>query len=138
MLKRYAYAWITIGFFLISLVLHWYFGWQAYVADAAEHGQSAEFSGFSVEALRDTFENWQSEFLQLLWQVVGLAYFLYVGSPASKENDDRAEAKLDAILQIVGGKDGERMIEQLDREFVRHGGHAKPHGRPANTPLATE
>ena len=36
------------------------------------------------QMLRDTFENWQSEFLQLIWQVVGLAYFLYVGSPSSK------------------------------------------------------
>ena len=53
---------------------------------------------------RDTFENWQSEFLQLIWQVVGLAYFLYVGSPASKENDDRIEAKVDALLRINGGE----------------------------------
>ena len=52
----------------------------------------------SSDALRDTFENWQSEFLQLLWQVVGLAYFLYVGSPSSKENDDRMEAKIDALI----------------------------------------
>jgi hypothetical protein len=31
-----------------------------------------------------TFESWHSEFLQLLWQVCGLAYLLYVGSPQSK------------------------------------------------------
>lgn len=128
MLKRYAYAWITIAFFLISLILHWYFGWQAFQENAAEHGQSAQFSAFSVEALRDTFENWQSEFLQLLWQVVGLAYFLYVGSPASKENDDRAEAKLDAILEFVGGEEAKRTIARLDHEYERHSGHPKPHG----------
>lgn len=29
------------------------------------------FGSYVVEMLRDTFENWQSEFLQLLWQVVG-------------------------------------------------------------------
>lgn len=138
MLRRYAYAWITIAFFLISLALHWYFGWRAFVTNAADHGHAAQFSSFSVEALRDTFENWQSEFLQLLWQVGGLAYFLYVGSPSSKENDDRTEAKIDAILQIVAGKDGERMIDQLDREFERHGGHAKPHGHRPNPPLETE
>lgn len=27
--------------------------------------------------MRDTFENWQSEFLQLLWQVAGLAILLH-------------------------------------------------------------
>jgi hypothetical protein len=28
--------------------------------------------------LRDTFENWQSEFLQLIWQVAGLSYLWYI------------------------------------------------------------
>ena len=77
---------------------------------------------------RDTFENWQSEFLQLIWQVVGLAYFLYVGSPASKENDDRLEAKVDELLKITGGRDAEGLIEEIDRRYLRTGGHAKPHG----------
>ena len=30
--KGYAYAWLTLGFFLGSLVLHWWFGWKAFVA----------------------------------------------------------------------------------------------------------
>jgi hypothetical protein len=34
--------------------------------------------------MRDTLENWQSEFLQLIWQVAGLAILLHVGSPQSK------------------------------------------------------
>ena len=89
MLKRYAYAWITLGFFAVSLGLHWLFGWFSFVDEAKEHGQAASLTPYLMEMGRDTFENWQSEFLQLLWQVVGLAYFLYVGSPSSKENDDR-------------------------------------------------
>jgi hypothetical protein len=125
-LKGYAYAWLTLGFFLISLVLHWTFGWSAFADEAAQHGQSPEFSEYLNEMLRDTFENWQSEFLQLLWQVVGLAYFLYLGSPASKENDDRTEAKLDALLHFHGEK-GRKIIEKLDEHFERHGCHAKPH-----------
>jgi hypothetical protein len=64
--------------------------------------------------MRDTFENWQSEFLQLLWQVVGLAYFLYVGSPSSKENDDQMEAKVDSLLRIVGGEKAQEVIARLD------------------------
>ena len=79
------------------------------------------------EMLRDTFENWQSEFLQLLWQVCGLAYFLYVGSPASKENDDRVEAKIDALLIMNGGA-GLEIMEKLDRHFLRTDGHPEPHG----------
>jgi hypothetical protein len=74
--------------------------------------------------LRDTFENWQSEFLQLIWQVVGLAYFLYIGSPASRESDDRVEAKVDALLHLQGAK-GRDMIAKLDEHFLRNEGHAK-------------
>ena len=108
MFRRYAYGWLTLAFFLGSLVLHWLFGWHAFVEEAASHGQAPDFKNFANETLRDTFENWQSEFLQLLWQVVGLAYFLYLGSPASKENDDRMEAKIDALMRMTGGGEGTR------------------------------
>ncbi|MGX7951685.1 DUF6766 family protein [Tsuneonella sp. HG249] len=126
-LGKYAYAWITLAFFLISLLLHWYFGWKAYVDEAVEHGSDPQVAEYLTEMGRDTFENWQSEFLQLLWQVVGLAYFLYLGSPSSKENDDRLEAKIDALLRLRGDE-GEAIIRDLDERFLRHGGHAKPHG----------
>jgi hypothetical protein len=126
--RKYAYAWITIAFFLVSLLLHWYFGWQAFQDEAREHHATPELSQFAVEAARDTFENWQSEFLQLLWQVVGLAYFLYDGSPSSKENDDRTEAKLDALLRIcAGSEEGDKLIRSLDYEYARDHGHALPH-----------
>ena len=136
MLKRYAYAWITLGFFLVSFGLHWGFGWGAFVDEAREHGQSPELNAYLVEMGRDTFENWQSEFLQLLWQVVGLAYFLYVGSPSSKENDDRMEAKIDALLELVGKERGEALIKEIDDTHLRRHGHASIHQDPAYSAAA--
>ena len=127
--KKYAYAWITAGFFLVSILLHWMFGWYAFVDEAREHGQSPEMSGYLIEMGRDTFENWQSEFLQLLWQVVGLAYFLYIGSPSSKENDDRLEAKIDKLIELQAGAKAKGMIEDIDDRYLRHHGHAAPHGK---------
>lgn len=127
-MKKYAYGWLTALFFLVSIAGHWVFGWFAYVDEAIQHGQQASVSEFAVQIARDTFENWQSEFLQLIWQVVGLAYFLYVGSPASKENDDRLEAKVDALLKL-SGKEGEAIVADLDRRYLRVDGHAKPHGQ---------
>ena len=126
-LGKYAYAWLTLGFFLGSLVLHWVFGWRAFADEAEQHGQAAEVAGYLNEMLRDTFENLQSEFLQLLWQVVGLAYFLYVGSPSSKENDDRLEAKVDALIRLQGGAKGEEILRGLDERYLRTHGHALPH-----------
>ena len=124
--KRYGYAWLTLAFFLGSLLLHFVFGWSAYQQEAADHGQAPEVHGFLMQMGRDVFENWQSEFLQLLWQVVGLAYFLYIGSPSSKENDDRMEAKIDALLRIAGGSEGDRLVGELDELFARSHGHADP------------
>jgi len=125
-LRRYAYAWLTLLFFAVSFGLHWYFGWRAFVAEAEAHQQVPQLADYLNEMGRDTFENWQSEFLQLLWQVVGLAYFLYLGSPTSKENDDRMEAKIDFILEHTPG--GKKALESIDHEYLRHHGHAKPHG----------
>jgi hypothetical protein len=134
-MKKYAYAWITLGFFLISFGLHWAFGWSAFVDEAREHGQSPQLNGYLTMMARDTFENWQSEFLQLLWQVVGLAYFLYVGSPSSKENDDRLEAKVDALLELVGKERGLELVKAIDAAHLRRHGHAEIHQDP---PYVTE
>ena len=131
MWKKYAYAWITLGFFTVSILLHWIFGWFAFVEEQSSHGQAAELSPYLIEMGRDTFENWQSEFLQLLWQVVGLAYFLYVGSPSSKENDDRVEAKIDALLELVGKKQGLELIKQIDDSHLRPPRHARVHAAQA-------
>ena len=127
-LGKYSYAWLTLAFFIGSFALHWYFGWNAYVEEAREHGQQPETSSYLTQMARDTFENWQSEFLQLLWQVVGLAYFLYIGSPSSKENDDRLEAKVDELLRQQMGAAAEARIAEIDRDYLRHHGHARPLG----------
>jgi hypothetical protein len=67
--------------------------------------------------MRDTMENWQSEFLQLMWQVGGLSFLLYVGSPQSKESEQRLEKKLDAILQKIEPEKAQEIIKQLQKEY---------------------
>jgi hypothetical protein len=116
-LKKFGFAWVTLGFLAISLVGHWLFGWLAYVDEQQAHGQAIETGGFVVEMLRETFENWQSEFLQLLWQVVGLTILLYVGSPQSKESEDRSEEMLKEILRKVDPKGADATLAELDQKF---------------------
>lgn len=45
-MRKYAYAWITVGFFVVSLGLHWCFGWLAFADEARQHGQSPEVDGY--------------------------------------------------------------------------------------------
>lgn len=115
--RPYTYAWITVGFFVVSWTLHWIFGWYAFANDASEHGSNPEFSKYAIEALRDTFQNWQSEFIALLWQVVGLTYFLYKGSPNSKEGNERLECKIDELLRRAGTD--ESYIKHIDERYMR-------------------
>jgi hypothetical protein len=114
---RYGFLWVTLALFLITFSGHWIFGWFAYVREQQDHGQPIEIANYNVQMLRDMFENWQSEFLQLLWQVGGLALLLHVGSPQSKEGDDRMEAKIDAILLAVDPIKGNRILDEIDEEY---------------------
>jgi len=116
-IRKYGFAWVTLGFLVISLVGHWVFGWFAYLDEQSAHQQPVVVGSYVVEMLRDTFENWQSEFLQLLWQVVGLTVLLYVGSPQSKDSEDRSEAKLDAILRHVDPEGAEKTLTELARKY---------------------
>jgi hypothetical protein len=115
--KKYGFAWVTIGFLLISILGHWLFGWFAYVDEQRAQGLPLETGGYVVEMLRDTFENWQSEFLQLLWQVAGLTLLLYVGSPQSKESEDRSEAMIKAVLRQVDPQGAEKTLAEIEENY---------------------
>ncbi len=115
--KKYGFAWVTAAFFLFSLAGHWLFGWISFVDEQQARGEPPAVAPYLALMARDIFENWQSEFLQLLWQVIGLTYLLYVGSPQSKEEDDRLEDKLDAILRRIDPQGAEPLIRQLDERY---------------------
>ena len=116
---KYGYAWITLAFFVFSIAGHWVFGWFSFTSEQLAHNQPIQVSDYVTQMLRDTFENWQSEFLQLLWQVGGLAILLHLGSPQSKEGSDRVEDKIDAILRKIDPERGEQIIAELDEKFAR-------------------
>ena len=49
---------------------------MAYVQGQEEFDKPIEFSEYANQMLSDKFENWLSEFLQLIWQVAGLAFLI--------------------------------------------------------------
>jgi hypothetical protein len=115
---KYSFVWVTLILFLGSLIGHWSMAWNTYKDEQEEHNAPIEVKSFVHQTLRDTFENWQSEFLQLIWQVAGLAFLFYVGSPQSKEGDERKEEKIDLILAAVD-KEGKEKIKLLEKKYPK-------------------
>ena len=103
--KKYGYLWITLILFTGSILGHWYFGFVT--------GQTWQ------ENLRDTFENWQSEFLQLIWQVGGLTYLWYVGSTQSKEEEERNSEMLEWIIKKVDPKNAETFLNEMEKKYPK-------------------
>jgi SNF2 family DNA or RNA helicase len=116
---KFAYLWVTLALFLISIVGHWVAGWYEFVEEQSQHGEIAEARPFVIKMTRSTLENWQSEFLQLIWQVAGLAFLWHVGSPQSKEGDDRKEAKIDEVLKRVAGPEADEIMRRLEQEYPK-------------------
>ena len=51
--------------------------------------------------------------------VAGLAILLYVGSPQSKEGDERLEAKVDALLRKADPKEADELIRALASQYPK-------------------
>ena len=117
--KRKSFLWVTLSFFIFSLLLHWFFGWKAFKNEQQAHGQAVILSEYVTEMMKDTMENWQSEFLQLIWQVAGLTYLFYIGSPQSKEGDERKEEKLDFIIKKLDPDNYEKLIKDWDFKYPK-------------------
>jgi hypothetical protein len=56
--------------------------------------------------------------MSVAWQIAGLAVLYAVGSPQSREGDERKEKKLDLILRRLDPKTEEE-IQKLDREYAQ-------------------
>ncbi|WP_219508994.1 DUF6766 family protein [Nonomuraea ceibae] len=100
--KAYSFALWTGAFFLFSWLGQFIFQLVVFQNEQGEHGQEFAWAEYLPQFLASTLENWQSEFLQLIWQAAGLAFLYYWGSSQSKESDERMEAKLDALLKERG------------------------------------
>jgi hypothetical protein len=96
-LRDNALSLTMFGLFLIFLVAQSFAGYRSNNSENEEHGQPPESyaeyltSGAFVEA---TFENWESEFLQMGAYVLLTAFLIQKGSPESK-NPDGEEADAD-------------------------------------------
>ena len=100
--KAYSFGIVTAILFLLSWAGQFFAQIVTERNEAQPHGESFMWADFWPQFLASTLENWQSEFLQLVWPAVGLALLFLWGSSQSKESDERIEAKPDRLLEERG------------------------------------
>ena len=80
---------------LVSLAIHFWMGWEAFVTESASHNEKALWGDYMIQWLRDTFENLQSEFWQLAAQFALLAgLFKFIGVEAYEEDEEHVKQEL--------------------------------------------
>ena len=115
---------------LVSWVIQTGSGWVEFAAEQANHGDQAEVfgsDGYIWVWLRTTFENAQSEFLQLLTFVVLTTYLVHKGSHESKDTDDKMQAQLNRIeqrLERLEQSQADRANGATGHDDARRGQHA--------------
>lgn len=93
---------ILLLLFVLSIVGQFYFQYRHQVDEAIQHGQSPPpvMSGeFWDSFLASVFENWQSEFLQILAFVILTTYFIHRHSHESPDDNDEMAADIKAIKE---------------------------------------
>lgn len=97
--RAYSFVVITAVLFVLAWAGQLFF--QLIVArdQADTHDQVFSWAGLWAQFWASTLENWQSEFLQLIWQTAGLTFLYCWGSSQSREGTDRIEAKIDEVLR---------------------------------------
>ncbi|MFL6177293.1 MAG: DUF6766 family protein [Ornithinibacter sp.] len=100
--KAYGFGIVTLGLFVLSWTGQFFMQLAVVRNESSQHGQPFEWPDFLAQFFSSTFENWQSEFLQLVWQAAGLTLLLFWGSSQSKESDERIEVKIDRLLEEQG------------------------------------
>ena len=111
--RDYSLSIVVGAMFLTSFVLHTIFGWWQYAADQASLGQQPHvfgWDGYLIYFGEWTFQNWQSEFLEVLVLIIATASLIHRGSHESKDGEDEMKAALKRI---------EKRLDQLEPEPQR-------------------
>ena len=97
--KKRGYLYVTLMLFAGSWLIHGITAYNQFVEEQNQHNQPVSMPVFWNEFIRQTTENWQSEFLQLSWQIGGLMILFAVASPQDRIGDQRKEKILEKILE---------------------------------------
>src|SRR5215207_3337577 len=101
-LKRWGAAYLLLALFVASWAGQFFSMLVEVGNDAREHGEAFQMSDFWPQFWSSTFENWQSEWLQLLVQAVVLLGMKHVLFKADAQDTEQMQLDLAEIKQHLG------------------------------------
>lgn len=105
--RDYGLSITLAALFFFSWTLQTWFGWTEFASEQAQHGEQARAFGDDGYIWRwgqATFENWQSEFLQVFVFIVLTTFLVHRKSHESPDTDYDTEAalrRIEARLQAI-------------------------------------
>jgi len=96
-LRRWGAVYVLLLLFLGSWLGQFFAQLSEFRSQQEDHGQPFAWAEFWPAFLQATFENWQSEWLQLVFQAILLLGAKHLIFKADAEDMERLEAKVDMI-----------------------------------------
>jgi len=96
-LRRWGAAYLLLALFVASWIGQFVAQIIEFGDEARQHGEPFLMNEFWPSFLSSTFENWQSEWLQLVFQAVLLLGAKHLIFRVDAEDIERLEAKVDEI-----------------------------------------
>jgi hypothetical protein len=127
-LKRWGAAYLLLALFLASWVGQYIAMLVEAGNEARQHGQSFSMSEFLPQFWSATFENWQSEWLQLLIQAVVLLGMKHVLFKADAEDMEQVQQDLAEIKLHLGIPPRDERTRQELREVEEIRNQNRPGG----------
>lgn len=98
--RDYSLSVVLFVLFLSSWAIQTWTGWEEFVAEEINMGHDPAvfgFGGYVWTWAQATFENWQSEFLQLLMMAILTSFLIHKGSAESRDSQDEMMERIITI-----------------------------------------
>jgi hypothetical protein len=93
-LKKWGVVYASLALFLTAWIAQFFTQMQVVANEAAEHQQQFSWGEFWPQYFASTFENWQSEFLQIAWQAFAVSALASFWFRKSKEDTEQMKRDL--------------------------------------------
>jgi hypothetical protein len=125
--RDYNLSIVLFALFFVSWVLQGAAQWFEMANEAQAHGKMSTLPEFLAAFLSATFENWQSEFLQLFTFVVLTTFLIHKGSHESKDTDEKVNETLARIEARLGQLERGEAAPRVTTRRYTNGRHANGH-----------